>query len=186
MTTWKRGSFLAWQREQDLELPLEALLAQLAAAPPLRPPGPAIVLSANPAGAPAALLANLRYNGVVHAPVLLTTVQIADVPRVPVAERVTAEPLGQDVYRVLVRYGFMDEPQVPQALARLTLPGVPLDLERVPYFVNRTRAIATARPGMARWREHLYSVLRQNAASPTDFFGLPPTRVIELGTSIEM
>ena len=117
---------------------------------------------------------------------LLTTVQIADVPRVPVAERVTAEPLGQDVYRVLVRYGFMDEPQVPQALARLTLPGVPLDPDRVPYFVNRTRAIATERPGMARWREHLYSVLRQNAASPTDFFGLPPTRVIELGTSIEM
>jgi KUP system potassium uptake protein len=186
MATWKRGSFLVWQREQDLELPLDELLAQLAAAPPLRPPGPAIVLSANPAGAPAALLANLKYNGVVHAPVLLTTVQIADVPRVPVAERVTVDPLGQDVYRVLIRYGFMDEPQVPQALARLTLPGVTLDPDRVPYFVNRTRAIATARPGMARWREHLYSVLRQNAASPTDFFGLPPTRVVELGTSIEM
>ena len=186
MTTWKRGSFLVWQSEQELEMPLEALLARLTPAPPLRPPGPAIVLSANPAGAPAALLANLRYNGVVHAPVLLTTVQIADVPWVPLAERVTADPLGQDVYRVLVRYGFMDEPQVPQALARLTLPGVTVDPERVPYFVNRTRAIATARPGMACWREHLYSVLRQNAASPTDFFGLPPTRVIELGTSIEM
>jgi KUP system potassium uptake protein len=103
--------------------------------------------------------------------VLLTTVQIADVPRVSVAARVTAEPLGQDVYRVLVQYGFMEERQVPQALARLTLPGVTLDPERVPYFVNRTRAIATERPGMARWREHLYSVLRQNAASPTASLG---------------
>jgi KUP system potassium uptake protein len=186
MTTWKRGSRLVWQREQDLELPLEGLLARLAAEPPVRTPGPAVFLSANPAGTPAALLANLKYNGVVHQPVLLTTVQIEDVPHVPVAQRVTGEAVGQGVYRVTVHYGFMEEPHVPRALARLTLPDLTVDLTQGPYFVNRTRALATERPGMARWREHLYSILRHNAASPTDFFGLPPTRVVEIGTSIEL
>ena len=111
----------------------------------------------NTAGAPAALLANLRYNGVVHAPVLLTTVQIARRAACPgrrAGDRRTAgagRVPGAGAVRV---YG---QPQVPQALARLTLPGVTLDPDRVPYFVNRTRAIATERPGMARWREHLYS-----------------------------
>jgi KUP system potassium uptake protein len=186
MTTWKRGSRLVFLREQDLELSLQGLLARLSAEPPVRTPGTAVFLSANPEGAPAALLANLRYNGVVHAQVLLTTVQIEDLPHVPEAERVTGVPCGQGVYRVTVRYGFMEEPHVPRALAHLRLPGLEFDPDHVPYFVNRTRAIATERPGMARWREHLYSVLRHNAASPTDFFGLPPTRVFEIGTSIEM
>jgi KUP system potassium uptake protein len=186
MTTWKRGSRLVFLREQDLELTLQGLLARLTAESPVRTPGTAVFLSANSEGAPAALLANLRYNGVVHAQVLLTTVQIEDLPHVPDAERVTGEGCGQGVYRVTVRYGFMEEPHVPRALARLRLPGLVFDPDHMPYFVNRTRALATERPGMARWREHLYSVLRHNAASPADFFGLPPTRVFEIGTSIEM
>jgi KUP system potassium uptake protein len=186
MTTWKHGNQLVFAREQDLEMSLERLLERMRTDPPLRVPSTAVFLSANPAGAPAALLANLKYNGVVHESVLLTTVRTGGVPRVPAAERVAVEPLGHGLYRVTVRYGFMEEPNVPRALAGLTVPNLAFDAERVPYFVNRTRVIATELPGMALWREHLYTVMRHNAASAADFFGLPSTRVFEIGTPVEM
>ncbi|HEU5097868.1 MAG TPA: KUP/HAK/KT family potassium transporter [Roseiflexaceae bacterium] len=143
-------------------------------------------LSANPAGAPAALLANLRYNGVIHQQVLLTTVRIDEAPHVPEGERLSVEPLGQGFYRVTAHFGFMEEPDVPQALARLSAPGLQFDRNLVPYFVNRTRVIRTELRSMAPWREHLYSLMRRNAASATDFFRLPSSRVFEIGTSVEM
>ena len=80
----------------------------------------------------------------------------------------------------------MEEPIVPRTVARLSAPGLRFDPERMPYFVNRTRVIPSDLPGMALWREHLYRIMRHNAVSATDFFGLPPTRVFELGTSVEV
>lgn len=186
MTTWKRGSELVFMLEQHWEQPLNRLLERIRKDPPVRAPGTAIFLSARPAGAPAALLANLKYNNVIHEHVLLATVQTEEVPHIPHAERVTVQPLGEELYLVTVRYGFMEEPNVPRALAYLSLPNVAFDLETVPYFVNRTRVIPTALPGMALWREQLYKVLRNNAASAADFFCLPPTRVFEIGTSVEI
>jgi KUP system potassium uptake protein len=186
MTTWKRGSWLVVTREQHLEMGLNGLLARLRQQPPLRVPGTAIFLSANPDAAPAALLANLQYNGVLHERVLLATVQFEEMPRVLKEDRVRVEPLGEGIYRVTLCYGFMEEPNVPRALRGLTLPEGKLDASRAPYFVNRTRVVASRRPGMALWREHLYTVLRRNAASAADFFRLPPERVFEIGTSIEM
>jgi KUP system potassium uptake protein len=186
MTTWKRGSTLVVTREKDLEMSLEVFLKQIAAKPPVRAPGTAVFLSADPDGAPAALLANLKYNGVLHERVLLTTVVIEEIPRIPRKERITVEPLEQGFYRVKVRYGFMEEPNLPHVLARLDLPGVTFDSKEIPYFVSRTKVIATEQPGMALWREHLYTVMRQNAASAADFFCLPPARVFEIGMSIEL
>jgi KUP system potassium uptake protein len=186
MTTWKHGSRLVFAREQDLEMSLDAFLAQIAAKPPRRAPGTAAFLSSNPVGVPAALLANLRHNGVLHEQVLLINVTTAEVPHVPDAECMTVERLGHGFYRVLLRFGFMEEPIVPRVLAHLSAPGLAFGIERMPYFVNRTRVIPTDMPGMALWREHLYRIMRDNAVSATDFFGLPPTRVFEIGTSVEV
>jgi KUP system potassium uptake protein len=86
----------------------------------------------------------------------------------------------------MVRFGFMEEPNVPRALANISAPGLEFDPNRVPYFVNRTRVIATDLPGMAAWRERLYTLMRRNAASAADFFCLPPARVLEIGTSVEL
>ena len=186
MTTWKRGSRIVHTREQDFELSLDRLVETFTNTPPARVPGTAVFLSANAIGAPAALLANLQYNGVVHEQVLLTTVSIAGVPHVTDNERTTVESVGHGMYRVTVRYGFMEEPHVPRALAKINGSELNFDAEHMPYFVNRTRVIATDLPGMARWREELYTVMRRNATSAVDFFRLPPARVFEIGTSVEM
>jgi KUP system potassium uptake protein len=186
MTTWKRGSRLVFALEQDLEMRLSDFLERIATDPPERTAGTAAFLSSNPLGVPAALLANLQYNGVVHEQVLLITIMTENEPHVVEAERATVEARGQGIYQVTLRYGFMEEPIVPPVLERLSAPGLTFDPSQMPYFVNRTRVIPTERPGMALWREHLYTVLRHNAVSATDFFGLPPMRVFEIGTSVEV
>jgi KUP system potassium uptake protein len=186
MTTWKRGSRLVFTHEQNLELPLALLLERVRSEGSPRAPGCAIFLSANAAGAPAALLANLQYNGVIHEQVLLVTVQMVDTPHMTEEERVTVMPLEQGFYQTIIRFGFMEEPDVPRALAHLAASGLQFDLERVPYFVNRTRVVPTDLPGMALWREKLYTLMRHNATNAADFYRLPPSRVFEIGTSVEM
>lgn len=186
MTTWKRGNRLVFAREQDMEISLQTLLTQLAKDPPVRAPGSAVFLSSDPAGAPAALLANLKYNCVLHEQVLLVSVQMADVPHVRNSKRVSIEPVGNGLYSVTVRYGFIEDPNIPRALRLIKYPGLKLDHKGMPYFVNRTRVYPSKLPGMALWRERLYTLMRRNATSAADFFSLPPTRVFEIGTSVEV
>jgi KUP system potassium uptake protein len=186
MTTWKRGSWLVVTRERDLELSLPRLLDRIEADKPVRTPGDAIFLSANAEGAPAALLANLKYNHVLHERVLLLTVQYEEVPYIDREQRIVVEHLGHEVYRCTFHYGFMEEANVPRTLERVKLPGRKFEPQNVPFFVNRTKVTASDEPGMAPWREHLYTFMRRNAASAADFFCLPPGRVFEIGTTIEM
>lgn len=186
MTTWKRGSWLVITRERDMDLSLDRLLERIEKEKPVRTPGDAIFLSANREGAPAALLANLRYNHVLHERVLLLHVQFEDVPYIDRDARIEVEHLGSDVYRATFRYGFMEEANVPRTLQRITLPGGKFEPDNVPFFVNRTRVQATGLPGMALWREYLYTFMRRNAASAADFFYLPAGRVFEIGTTIQM
>ena len=186
MTTWKRGSWLVVTRERNLELTLPRLLERVAGEQPVRTAGDAVFLSANREGAPAALLANLKYNHVLHERVLLLNVQYEEVPYISRSQRIEVEHLGHEIYRATFRYGFMEEANVPRTLQRVTLPGKPFEPENVPFFVNRTKVTASDQPGMAPWREHLYTFMRRNAASAADFFCLPPARVFEIGTTIEM
>jgi KUP system potassium uptake protein len=186
MTTWKRGSWLVVTRERHLELSLDRLLERIKQEQPVRVPGDAVFLSANAEGAPAALLANLQYNHVLHERVLLLTVQFEDVPYIDRDTRIVVEHLDHEIYRAVFHYGFMEEPNVPRTLQRATLPGRQFEPETVPFFVNRTKVEASDRPGMALWREHLYTYMRRNAASAADFFCLPSGRVFEIGTTIQM
>ncbi len=152
----------------------------------MRAAGDAVFLSANREGAPAALLANLKYNHVLHERVLLLNVQYEEVPYIDRKQRIEVEHLGHEIYRATFRYGFMEEANVPRTLERVTLPGKQFKPDSVPFFVNRTKITASEQPGMAAWREHLYTYMRRNAASAADFFCLPSARVFEIGTTIEM
>jgi KUP system potassium uptake protein len=186
MTTWKRGSWLVINRERGLELTLADLLKLVEKDRPGRVPGDAIFLSANRDGAPAALLANLRYNHVLHERVLLLNVQYEDVPYIDRMQRIEVEHLGHQIYRATFRYGFMEEANVPRTLQRVRLPGKRFVPGETPFFVNRTHVVATSKPGMALWREHLYTLMRRNSTNAADFFCLPSSRVFEIGTTIEM
>ena len=119
-------------------------------------PGDAVFLSADRDGTPAALLANLKYNGVLHERVVLLNVQYEEVPYVAADRRTELEHLGHQIYRATFHYGFMEEPDVPRTLLSVELPGKPFAPESVPFFVNRTQVTATTMPGMAPWREHLH------------------------------
>ena len=130
----------------------------------------------------AALLAQLHG----HERVLLLNVQYEEVPYIEQEHRIEVEHLGHHIYRATFRYGFIEEANVPRTLRRVTLPGKQFDPDNVPFFVNRTRVSASDQPGMALWREQLYTFMRRNAANPADFFCLPSARVFEIGTAIEM
>lgn len=186
MTTWKRGNRLVNTREQLQEQPLSELVTRCAGASTLRAPGVAVFLTANREGVPGALLSNFRYNGVIHEHVLLVNVVIAGEAHGSPAKRVAVNDLGQGFYQVSIRYGFMEEPDIPAVLAELNIPGVSFDAQAVPYFVGRTKVLPTKLPGMALWREQLYTIMQRNATSAADFFRLPPAQVVEISTSVEL
>ncbi len=185
MTTWKRGRlFLAEQRRSPLTM--EAFLQDLGQRDVVRVPGAAVFLTGTTEGAPPLLLHHFKHNKVLHEQVILLTVLTEAVPKVPVAERVTREDLGQRFHRVVAHYGFMESPNVPRVLHRVEAGGLQLASEPVTYYLARETLITTGRSGLARWRKRLFSFLARNARPATAFFGLPPNRVVELGAQIEI
>ena len=186
MTTWKTGRRLVAERLTARAFPLEEFAAAIAATPPTRVTGTAVFMTAQPTGTPAALAHNLRYNKILHDNVVVLTVTTAPVPHMPDEERVTVQPLGNGLYNARVQYGFMEDPDVPEALARLRELGVPIDPDDVTYFLGRETIVVSSRQGMAIWREKLFVLMARNAVRATAFFKLPPERVVELGVQVEM
>jgi KUP system potassium uptake protein len=188
MTTWKTGRRLVAERLTARAFPLTEFMARVAAKPPLRVPGSAVFLTAQPRGTtPPALFHNLRYNKVLHEHVLILTVATAPVPFIAEDEdRVTVDPLGNGVSAVRVQYGFMEDPHVPEALVLARGRGVAIDLDDVTYFLGRETIIVTREHGMAVWREKLFVLMARNAVRATAYFRLPPERVVELGVQVEM
>ena len=167
-------------------LPIEDFLARVAETHPARVPGTAVFMTAQPRGTPAALAHNLRYNKVLHEHVITLMVTTQPVPHVPADQRATVRSLGQGVFDVVVRYGFMEDPNVPEALARAREHGLELDEDDVTYFLGRETLIVTKTPGMALWRERLFVLMARNAVRAPTFFRLPPDRVVELGVQVEI
>jgi KUP system potassium uptake protein len=186
LTTWQRGRTLLQERLSEVALPLQILLGDIAAEPPHRVPGTAIFMTAQPEGVPYTLLYNLRHNQVLHERVVLMTVAMTEVPRVAAADRVTIEPLSEGFFRVSARYGFMDEPDVHEILARCRDKGMPIHIEAATFFVGRETLFATDRPGMPLWRDKLFALMSRNTPRITTSFNIPTDQVIEIGAQVEL
>ncbi len=186
MTTWRRGRQLVAERIHRGERPIEAVVHEAEAVDVERVPGIAVYMFKDAGAAPPALLANLKHNHVLHQLTLMVSVQTADVPRVPPAERVQMRKVGSGIQQVDLRFGYLDEPNVPEALVLLDIPGQRFDPESVTYFIGRETVSATKAPGMHPVREQLFVALNRSASSASRFFRLPPDRVFEVGTLVEI
>ena len=186
MTTWKTGRRILARRLSETTLPIDLFLEDVARTSPHRVRGTAVFMFGNPTGVPPALLHNLKHNQVLHETVVLLRVDTEEVPAVDPADRTTVEALGHGFFRMVMRYGFMEDPDVPGVLAEVKHPGLKLPPMRTTYFLGRETLIASKKPGMAIWREQLFAVMSRNARTATSFFGLPPNRVVELGAQIEL
>jgi KUP system potassium uptake protein len=184
MTSWKRGRELMLQRWKQDSLPLNSFLARLPASRIIRVPGTAVFLTGNGAYVPNALLHNLKHNKVLHERVFLVTVQTADVPEVPLHERLEVEELAPQINRVTVKYGFKESPNIPRALEELRVQGVPFDAMQTSYFLGREVIVPALVPKLSFWRLWLFLVLSRNAVPATEFFRIPSDRVVELGVRI--
>jgi KUP system potassium uptake protein len=186
MTTWKRGRAVLAERLAKDALPFEQFVASTKPSNPPRVPGTAVFMSRDAVATPTALLHNLKHNKVLHERVILLTLETEEIPAVPPAERITVEPLGHEFYRVHARYGFMQNPGVPDVLDRLEENGLKLNLMNTTFFLSRETLIPSPKKGMAMWRERLFALMSRNALRPTDFFRIPPNRVIELGMQVRL
>jgi KUP system potassium uptake protein len=187
MATWRRGREVLFEHLNAESVPLAPFLESLFRDPPQRVPGTAVFLTATPDATPHALLHNLNHNKVLHERVVFLTVQIRDVPWVAFEDRVTCERLGNGCWRVHVRYGFMNRPDVTAALELCSSLGLVLEPMETSYFLSRQKIVATEDGiGMAFWRDRLFAAMARNAGNVTDYFNIPPNRVIELGTRVQI
>ncbi len=186
MTTWKRGRQILRKRLRVGIVRFADFAERLQTEAITRVPGTAVFMYSDPRGTPPALILNLRHNKVLHEQVILLSVRTEMKPRMRPNQRIEVHDLEKGFYRVVLHYGFMEDPNVQRDLALVKDHGLDLNLQDVSYFLGRERLFATKRPGMAIWREKLFILMSRNALSATDFFNLPPNRVVELGTQIEL
>jgi KUP system potassium uptake protein len=185
LTTWKRGRALLWERVSKDSLELETFLNAVSDRVP-RVPGTAIFMTGTATGTPGSLLHNLKHNKVLHEQVVVLTIQFQEIPYVPEDQRFELTTLPKNFYRLLLRYGFMEEPNIPEALRRTGPKGLHCDPMQSSYFLSRETVIPSSKPGMAMWREHIFAWMSRSATSAMDFFNIPPNRVVELGTQVEI
>ena len=187
MTTWRAGRAILFRRQREQSIPLKPFLDSLFLAPPQRVPGTAVFLTAQPDATPHAMLHNLNHNKVLHERVIFLTVEIHDVPWVPFEDRVELRRLGHGCFAMTVRYGFMNRPDVPNALSIAAAQGFDFEMMETSFFLSRDTVVpVSADSGMALWREKLFAAMARNAGNAADYFNIPANRVIELGTRVEI
>ncbi|TSE30526.1 Low affinity potassium transport system protein kup [Tepidimonas thermarum] len=186
MTTWQRGRQLLAERMRDESIELKAFLDSVFLSPPTRVPGTAVFLNADPHATPNALLHNLKHNKVLHETNVFVSVRHHEVPWIGFDKRAEVEPLGRDCWRVVLHFGFKNDPDVPEALKLLRGRGIQFDEMDTSYFLSREIVLPMGGGGMARWREKLFAGLHRNAASAADFLHLPANRVVELGAQVTL
>ena len=184
MWTWSKGTRLLFEKTRRESIPLVDLIEMLKARPPHRVPGTAIYLTSDSDVAPVALMHNLKHNKVLHERNVILTVETADQPRVPESERLVMETVNPDFKKLTIRYGFMESPNVPKALGICRKLGVKFDIMATSFFLGRRSVVVSAQSGMPLWQDKLFIFLMRNAANPTDFFHIPPGRVVELGAQV--
>jgi KUP system potassium uptake protein len=186
LSTWKTGRMVLGRRLRERAYPFDLFLKDLNRTRPHRVPGTAIFMTGSGAGVPPTLIHNLRHNKVLHANIVLLTVATEDVPHVSKERAIEVEPLSAGFFRVTLRYGFMEEPSVPEAISDARARGLPIDKDDITYFLGRETLLPANHPGMAPWREKLFALMSRNAMRATAFFRIPPERVVELGMQVEL
>ena len=185
LTTWSRGRKLMIERMREAAMPIPVFVAS-AANSAVRVPGTAVFMTSTPDGVPHALLHNLKHNKVLHERVVLLTVKIMDVPVVDDEYRFKLEDLGRGFFRLVLHYGFMQEPDVPAALKVVKDCGQSFKMMETSFFLARQTLLPSSRPGMPIWREKIFAWMLRNAESAMEFFRLPTNRVVELGSQVEI
>lgn len=185
LTTWSRGRKLMMERMRESAMPVKVFISS-AANSASRVPGTAVFMTSTAEGVPHALLHNLKHNKVLHERVILLTVKIPGVPFVDPDKRCQMDDLGQGFHRLILKFGFMEEPDVPAALAEISNCGPPIKMMDTSFFLARQTLLPSSRPGMAIWREKLFAWMLRNAESAMEFFRLPTNRVVELGSQVEI
>lgn len=186
MTTWSSGRKIVQDLLERGSLPIDLFLNDVGKRKPFRAPGTAVFMARNPEGAPLVLLHHLRHNKTLLENVVLLSILSENVPIVPDDERITVTDLGLGFWRVVARYGFMERADVPAVLARCRDMGVVADRRDTTYFLGRERLLPTGKAKLARWRKKLYIFMSRNSRTATEYFSIPPNRVVELGAQIEM
>jgi KUP system potassium uptake protein len=186
MTTWKKGRALLGANLAAKMLPIDMFLEDVDQHGPHRVPGTAVFMSSNPKGIPIVLLHHWKHNQVMHKTVVLLSVLSEPIPEVSSDARVSVSDLGRGFYQVTAHYGFMETPNVPSIMRRAAREGVPYAPERTSYFLGRETLLATGESKMLRWRKTLFSFISRNSRSATQYFGIPPDRVVELGMQISL
>jgi len=184
MWTWTRGAQILTDKTRRDSIQLTELTEILKARAPHRAPGTAIFLTSDPDVAPVALMHNLKHNKVLHEKNVILTVKTTETPRVKDEDRIKIEPVNEDFKKVTVAYGFMESPNLPKALGLCRKLGLKFDIMATSFFLGRRSVVPSAQSGMPLWQDRLFIYLMRNAANPTDFFKIPPGRVVELGTQV--
>ncbi|MBW8307958.1 MAG: potassium transporter Kup [Thiobacillus sp.] len=185
LVTWKRGREIVRLRLSERALPLGPFVKSLLENAPIRVPGTAVFMTSESKAVPSALLHNIKHNKVLHERVVILNVRYAEVPYVPADFRLELEKLAEGFYHVVVRYGFMDDIDIPKALSECPC-GMEFDMMDTTFFFSRENLIPTRGEGMSLWREHIFAAMARNAASPMTFFQIPANRVVELGAQLEI
>ncbi len=182
--TWRRGTGILLNKTRRAEVPIDTLLRNLEKRPPHMVQGTAVFLTSDPDFAPTALLHNLKHNKVLHEHNVILTIVTGDTPRVPDTERVQFTPLSEHFARVTLKFGYMDTPNVPKALAIARKHGWQFDIMSTSFFLSRRTLRPSAQSGMPTWQDHLFIALARSASDATDFFQIPTGRVVEVGTQV--
>ncbi|MBR0713164.1 potassium transporter Kup [Bradyrhizobium liaoningense] len=182
--TWRRGSGILVQKTRKIEVPLDDLIKSLEKRPPHIVKGTAVFLTSDPAFVPTALLHNLKHNKVLHEHNVVLTIETAQTPRVDLSERFRMEKISEKFSKVRLRFGFMEQPNVPKALAIARKQGWQFDIMSTSFFVSRRSLKASAQSGMPLWQDHLFIALSRSANDATDYFQIPTGRVVEVGTQV--
>jgi KUP system potassium uptake protein len=182
--TWRRGTGILASKTRRTEVPIDTLFRILEKKPPHIVPGTAVFLTSDPDFAPTALLHNLKHNKVLHEKNVILTIVTADTPRVPEEERVQITPLSEHFSRVSLKFGYMEQPNVPKALAIARKHGWQFDIMSTSFFLSRRALKPSAKSGMPSWQDHLFIWLARSASDATDFFQIPTGRVVEVGTQV--
>jgi KUP system potassium uptake protein len=186
MTTWYSGRRSVTKILTRQSFPMDIFLSNVATGKPVRVPGTAIFMTSDTQGAPLVLLHHLKHNKVLHKQVVLLSILPAGVPEIPESERISVTNLGEGFWRVMARYGFMETPNVPEVLARSAEAGIDTKPLQTTYYLGRESLILDkkSKTRLANWRKQLFIFMSKNSRPATQFFQIPPNRVVELGAQI--